>query len=133
MSQFFHFRYIISTLVSGLKNSLLSGASLNEEDGADEETEAGDERCFDDLLGDYVDCPEEDNEDKEEDLEDEDSILFPLFEVPLMTREMEATLSSPDGELFRDIWKGLFDSPDTVPLNIGEDNLGKGKKQSISK
>ena len=85
------------------------------------------------MLGDYVDCPEEDNEDMEEDLEDEDSILFPLFEVPLMTREMEATLSSPDGKLFRDIWKGLFDIPDTVPLNIGENSLGKEKKQSISK
>ena len=122
-------------MVSGLKNTRLSGAYVdsNEEDGADEETEAGEERCFDDLLGDYVDCPKEDGEEKEEDLEDEDAISFPLFEVPLITREMERALSSPDGELFRDIWKRLFDSPDTVPLNIGENNLKKVKKQSISK
>ena len=122
-------------MVSGLKNTRLSGAYVdsNEEDGADEETEAGEERCFDDLLGDYVDCPKEDSEEKEEDLEDEDAISFPLFEVPLITREMETALSSPDGELFRDIWKRLFDSPDTVPLNIGENNLRKVKKQSISK
>ena len=114
-------------MVSGLKNTRLSGAYVdsNEEDGADEETEAGEERCFDDLLGDYVDCPKEDSEEKEEDLEDEDAISFPLFEVPLITREMETALSSPDGELFRDIWKRLFDSPDTVPLNIGENNLKK--------
>ena len=122
-------------MVSGLKNTRLSGAYVdsNEEDGADEETEAGEEGCFDDLLGDYVDCPKEDSEEKEEDLEDEDAISFPLFEVPLITREMETALSSPDGELFRDIWKRLFDSPDTVPLNIGENNLKKVKKQSISK
>ena len=122
-------------MVSGLKNTRLSGAYVdsNEEDGADEETEAGEERCFDDLLGDYVDCPKEDSEEKEEDLEDEDAISFPLFEVPLITREMETALSSPDGELFRDIWKRLFDSPDTVPLNIGENNLRKVKKQGISK
>ena len=122
-------------MVSGLKNTRLSGAYVdsNEEDGADEETEAGEERCFDDLLGDYVDCTKEDSEEKDEDLEDEDAISFPLFEVPLITREMETALSSPDGELFRDIWKRLFDSPDTVPLNIGENNLRKVKKQGISK
>ena len=122
-------------MVSGLKNTRLSGAYVdsNEEDGADEETEAGEERCFDDLLGDYVDCPKEDGEEKEEDLEDEDAISFPLFEVPLITREMEAALSSPDGDLFKDIRKRLFDSPDTVPLNIGENNSRKVKLQSISK
>ena len=38
-----------------------------------------------------------------------------------MTEEIESALTSTEGELFRDIWKGLFDSPDTVPLNIGKD------------
>ena len=53
-----------------------------------------------------------------------DTILFPLFEVPLMTEEIESALTGnlEDGQLFRDIWKGLFDSPDTVPLNIGKRN-----------
>ena len=84
------------------------------------------ERCFNDLLGEYVDCPEEESEDKKDEPEDRgasggDAILFPLFEIPLMTREIESALSSSsEGELFRDIWKGLFDTPDTVPLNIGK-------------
>ena len=88
--------------------------------------ELSEERCFDDFLGDYVDCPEEESENKEEENEDGavnggDTVLFSLFEIPLMTREIESALSSsPQGELFRDIWKGLFDSPDTVPLNIGK-------------
>ena len=92
--------------------------------------EVSEERCFDDLLGDYVDCPDEESEEKEEDLGDEDAISFPLFEVPLITREMETMLSSPDGKLFRDIWKGLFESPDTVPLNLGEKNSRKVKSLS---
>ena len=112
--------------------SLLSGGDRSDKDsseedgGEDEEMELSEERCFDDFLGDYVDCPEEENENKEEENEDGavnggDTVLFPLFEIPLMTREIESALSSsPQGELFRDIWKGLFDNPDTVPLNIGK-------------
>ena len=113
------------------ETTLLSGGDKSdkdssEEDGEDEEMELSGERCFDDFLGDYVDCPEEESEDKEEENGDGgvnggEPILFPLFEVPLMTREIESALSSSSqGELFRDIWKGLFDTPDTVPLNIGK-------------
>ena len=63
-----------------------------------------------------------------------DTILFPLFEVPLMTEEIESALTGnlEDGQLFRDIWKGLFDSPDTVPLNIGKRNWNTGRRSTLS-
>ena len=63
-----------------------------------------------------------------------DTILFPLFEVPLMTEEIESALTGnlEDGQLFRDIWKGLFDSPDTVPLNIGKRNWNTGRRSALS-
>ena len=92
----------------------------------------GCEYAYDYDYGDYREiCPEDESEDEdvvekeEEDHEDNmDTILFPLFEVPLMTEEIESALTGnlEDGQLFRDIWKGLFDSPDTVPLNIGKHN-----------
>ena len=49
-------------------------------------------------------------------------VLFPKFEVPFMTAEIEATLTEDleDGKVFRDIWKRLFDNPDTVPLHTGK-------------
>ena len=49
-------------------------------------------------------------------------VLFPKFEVPFMTAEVEAALSEDleDGKVFRDIWRRLFDNPDTVPLHTGK-------------
>ena len=76
-----------TTLLSGGDKS---DKDSSEEDGEDEEMELSEERCFDDFLGDYVDCPEEESENKEEENEDGavnggDTVLFPLFEIPLMS------------------------------------------------
>ena len=104
-----------------------SGGESGDKDSSassDDEDEISNERCFDEVFGEYIDCPNKEDDDAEvieNNNDDGDAILFPLFEVPLMTEEIESALTSTEGELFRDIWKGLFDSPDTVPLNIGKE------------
>lgn len=56
-------------------------------------------------------------------MEANDKILFPMFEIPVMTEEVENILSEDlkGGKLFREMWSKLLQRADTVPI----DDIGK--------